>query len=444
MPKTIFDNSFETKASRGLGCFVPHGGYVTANWSDFSGDKSVTAYKNAIVFTCIHEIATSAASVPFKVKDRVTADTIDNAVSKVLANPNPMQDRTTFWENFYAFYQLRGNSCIEAAAFPQDGRSGNYTKVPRELWVIPFENTTIVLNKAGMINKYVISCVSGKDKEFTVGSIAGSSKLLHMKTFNPDNMWIGVSAITAASRDIDIFEDSGEWNRNLVKNSARPSGVFSYDDSDGGILTEDAYNRLKTEINTEYVGSTNAGVPILLEGGLKWQGTSMSPAEMDFLESRASSARIISNILGYPSMLLGLSGDNTYNNQKEARLALWTDTIMPLNDKVGVLLTDWFGKLGALDTSRYEIVPDYDSIGALQPIRDAIWEKAAVKGKDILTVNERRKMVGYSKMTGMDGIIANAAQVPVTYALEDPATRAPMALVRSNVDKEEGPDKDKG
>jgi len=421
--KTIYDMEF--KRSKALGAFVPYGGQTSVQWTEWAGKEGEAYRKNAIVYTCVHEIATSAASVPFKVQVKETQEEQNNEISKLLEVPNPMQDRTTFWEAVYAFYQLKGNVSIEAA--PYNG------SVVKELFCIPFDYTTIKLNKAGMVNKYIVKPTNNivNDKIFRVSSITGKTKLLHLHTFNPDDLWVGLSPLEAAGRDADLFNESGKWNKGLLTNAARPTGVFSYDDTDGGILTSDAYDRLKKEIVEEYVGATNVGTPILLEGGLKWQGTSFNPTEMDFLESRAASARVVASVFGYPAMLLGLSGDNTYNNQKEARLALWTDTIMPLTDKVGVQLTTFFQRLGILDPGQ-EIVPNYEDIGALQPIRDKVWDKASEKGKTFLTVNERRKLVNYPEITGYDGIVANAAQVPLDFALSDPATRGAVEIVRDN------------
>jgi HK97 family phage portal protein len=432
---TIFDTEFETKKSRALGSFVPYGGETSVSWTDWATDTAKGYRLNAIVFTCVHEISTSAAMVPFQIRDKLTKEVQVNALSKVLDTPNPFQDRTTWMESIYAFYLLQGNVGVEAAPY-------NGSEV-RELYAIPFDNVEVHLNKSGMVNNYVVkSHHLGKDVKFRVSSITGKTKLLHLKTFNPEDMWIGQSPLTAAGKDADIFDKAGSWNASLLDNAARPSGVFSYDDVDGGILTDEAYDKLNENIKNNYAGQENAGTPILLEGGLKWQTMSLSPAEMDFLESRAASARIVASAFGYPAMLLGLSGDNTYNNQKEARLALWTDTIMPLCDKVAIQFTTWFGRLGALDTDKYEVVPNYESIGALQPIRDAIWEKACIKGKDILTVNERREMISKSTIPGLDGIVANAAQVPLTFALDDPATRGSVEIVRDNTTKKPNKNKD--
>jgi HK97 family phage portal protein len=241
-----------------------------------------------------------------------------------------------------------------------------------------------------------------------------------------------MSPITALGRTLDINNASLNWNKALLDNGARPSGVFYYDDKEGGTLDDDVYDRLKKEITENYTGASNTGRPILLEGGMKWQQMSLTPTDMDYLNGRNMSSKEIAVALEFPPSLLGLAGDNTYNNQKESRLALWTDGIVPLIENLANHLNRWLLPMFDMQDT-HEIVPNYDEVGALQPIRDAIWEKAATKGKDFLTINERRKMVGYQKITGMDGVLSNASQVPLTYALEHPSTRAPFVQTDSNV-----------
>ena len=420
---------FEQKSSKGLGAYAGYNDiYPDTSFCGVGGVlDDVSAYLNGMVYTCVHEIATSAASVQFKLRNTITKEEIGNSlkIQEVLAIPNPIQDRTTFWEQVYGHYLLSGNIGIEAVA---NNRS---KKELKELWCIPFNNVSIVIDKTrGTPLKYVIKNYS-KEVTYKILPLSGKTNLLHLHTFNPDpeRSWMGVSPIAAATKDINIFDKSADWNTGLLKNGARPSGAFVYDDDQGGILTEEAFERLQDQIAKKYTGPTNAGTPLLLEGGLKWNQYSLSPADMDFLNSRLASARIIAGIFGYPSMLLGISGDNTYNNQKEARLALWTDTIMPLNAKIATQLSTFLHRNEMLDRT-IELVPDYDDIGALQPIRDAVWERAAKQGKDILTINERRELIGMKQMPGLDGIIANAAQVPVTYALCDPAERTPVTLAK--------------
>src|SRR3546814_13362682 len=68
---------------------------------------------------------------------------------------------------------------------------------------------------------------------------------------------------------------------------------------------------------------------------------------MDFRELKQSAAREIAMAFGVPPMLLGLPGDATYANYREANRALWRLTVLPLCAKIlGALaqgLSGWFG-----------------------------------------------------------------------------------------------------
>jgi HK97 family phage portal protein len=130
---------------------------------------------------------------------------------------------------------------------------------------------------------------------------------------------------------------------------------------------------------------------MLLEGGLKWQALSLSPADMDFVGLKSASAREIALAFGVPPMLLGLPGDATYANYREANRALWRLTVLPLADAVfGALaagLREWFPE------GRIEIDPD--RVPALVEDRERLW--AMVSAADFISADEKRQMVGWAQ-----------------------------------------------
>jgi phage portal protein BeeE len=87
-------------------------------------------------------------------------------------------------------------------------------------------------------------------------------------------------------------------------------------------------------------------------------------------------------------MLLGLPGDNTYANYREANRSLWRLTILPLAAKIfGALaqgLTPWWPDV--------TIGVDVDRVPELSEDRERLW--AMVSGADFLTPDERRAAVG--------------------------------------------------
>ena len=154
------------------------------------------------------------------------------------------------------------------------------------------------------------------------------------------------------------------------------------------LYSAEAGEELRGELAEGFAGGANAGRPLLLEGGLKWQALSLSPAEMDFLELKASAAREIAMVFGVPPMLLGLRGDATYANYKEANRALWRLTVLPLAGKIlagiGQGLRGWFP--GA------ELRVDLNKVSALAEERMTLWRE--VSRADWLTAEEKKALLG--------------------------------------------------
>ena len=148
------------------------------------------------------------------------------------------------------------------------------------------------------------------------------------------------------------------------------------------------FDRLKTEMDNGFAGAANAGRPMLLDGGMKWQPLSLTPAEMDFGRTRDTASREIALAFGVPPMLLGLSGDNAFANYREANVALWRLTLLPLTTRIyaalATFLHDWWPGL------RLEV--DRDAIPALAADREKLWSQVAAA--DFLTDDEKRALLG--------------------------------------------------
>ena len=211
--------------------------------------------------------------------------------------------------------------------------------------------------------------------------------LIHLKSFHPADDHYGAGCLPAAEQAVAIHNEAARWNLALLENAARPSGALVYDNEAQG-LTADQFDRLKAELASAYQGGGNSGRPMLLEGGLKWQSLSLSPADMDFAELKAAAARDIALAFGVPPMLLGLPGDNTYANYREANRALWRLTLLPLASKLldglSLGLAPWFPELA--------LRVDLDRVTALSEDRERLWSQ--VTNADFLSDDEKRAMLG--------------------------------------------------
>jgi len=205
-----------------------------------------------------------------------------------------------------------------------------------------------------------------------------------------------------------------------LQNSARPSGALS--SPEGQELSNDQFARLKAQIDDQYTGARNAGRPMLLEGGLKWEQMGLSPVDMQIIETKFSSARDVALAFGVPPQLIGIPGDNTYSNYQEARLAFWEDTVIPL---LQLIADDWNAWLA--DPQGVELRVDLDAIPAIADKRQTLWDMAD-KATD-LTINERRAIKGYEPIPGGDAVLVNASQISLTMATEPMAPAAdPMPI----------------
>jgi phage portal protein BeeE len=110
---------------------------------------------------------------------------------------------------------------------------------------------------------------------------------------------------------------------------------------------------------------------------------------MNFVELKAAAARDIALAFGVPPMLLGLPGDSTYANYREANRALWRLTVLPLAEKilgaVAAGLGAWWPGL--------RLAIDVDQITALAEDRERLW--AQVSGASFLSDAEKREMLGF-------------------------------------------------
>jgi HK97 family phage portal protein len=184
----------------------------------------------------------------------------------------------------------------------------------------------------------------------------------------------------------------------ILQNGGRPSGAVTIKPNEvTGLLTSEQRDQIRADFAGLYEGANNAGRVVFLEGDFEWQEMGLSPRDLDFIEGKNVSAREIAQAYGVPPMLVGVPGDATFANYREARLHLWEDTILPLLEFLVAELNLWITKLYK---GELKIGYDLDSIPALAPKREALWSR--IQEANFLTINEKREAVGYTPLDGGD------------------------------------------
>ena len=277
---------------------------------------------------------------------------------------------------------LHGNAYVRLIA---DGRER-----PVELHALRPERVSIATDAAGWPAAYVYRAGTAKAARISGRDAMGRRQVAHLRALNPSDDHYGLGCLEAAIGAASVHNRASRWNKALLDNAARPSGALTYEPGDGAALGTEQYERLKAELAEQFSGSPNAGRPLLLEGGLKWQALSLTPADMDFVALKEGAARDIALAFGVPPVLVGLPGDATYANAREAGRALYRQTVLPLANRIlagmSALLSDWVGEI--------RLAVDTDLLTELSEDRARLW--AQVGAADFITRDEKREMLGYA------------------------------------------------
>lgn len=340
--------------------------------------------RNVVAFQAINKIATAASCVPWTLRDKHNSDELSShPLLAMMRHPAPNMTGAQFIHDLISYRLISGNVYVLKVA-PRN-------ELPKELYLLRPDRVQVIAGKNMIPAGYRYS-VGEHHTDYRLNPVTGKSDVLHLKTFHPLDDWYGLSPIEAAAYSIDQHNQAGEWNQALLQNGARPSGalvVKSGDANNPSSLSEDQYRRIKEQVDQQFSGAANAGRPLLLEGGLDWREMSISPRDMDFLNTKHSAARDISLAFGVPPQLLGIPGDNTYSNLAEARLALWEQTVIPLLDDISHAFNSWLvPHYGDALQLKYNL----DAVSALSPRREQLWQR--VKDCDFLTPEEKREMLG--------------------------------------------------
>lgn len=210
--------------------------------------------QNVIAYRAVGLVARACASVPMRLyrgDDMLT----DHPILSLLSRPNPRVRGENFIYNLVGYHLIAGNAY--ALAVGPDGRA------PKELWLMRPDTVNVLEGTDGLPSGFEQK-VAGKTQRY------GARSVLHWKTFNPLSDWYGMAPLEAAALSVDAFNEGSRWNLALIQNGGAPSGVL-YSEAGDAPLTDEQFSHLKAEVERRYTGGSNAGRPLLLEGGLKWQ-----------------------------------------------------------------------------------------------------------------------------------------------------------------------------
>ena len=250
-------------------------------------------------------------------------------MSQLLERPHPKAAKSAFFDKIISHWLIAGTNYLYGA-WPDTSTILTSTPPPGLYVLPPYYVTPQTDTETGELTAYRYDYGRGY-VDYPLW------KILSLTSFHPLDELNGFSPLFAASMAVDRMNEGEKWNISLMQHAARPSGAFI---SDGNMADPD-FDLLKQEIQDKYTGANRAGIPMLLEGGLKYVQMGLSPLQIDWLNGDKDAGRKISMAIGVDPLLLNDKEHSTYNNVEQARIALVDQTALPILIRMCEYLNGW-------------------------------------------------------------------------------------------------------
>jgi HK97 family phage portal protein len=243
---------------------------------------------------------------------------------RLLDSPNPWLTRWELWYLTVVYLELTGN-CFWYVA-PRTGLS-----TPAEIWVVPTPWVKVIPDTTEYVRAYEVAAPGVPTQTFT------PDEIVHLKYPNPLNPHYGLSPLQANALTVDANTELLKSRYQTFLAGPRPGVVLHTEQT----LTDQTVKRLEEKLDTKYAGRVNWHRPMVLEQGLKASPWTLTPAEMDFLNSSKMTRDEILAVFRVPPPIVGLV-ENTglgSNIWLGARVMFCEGTIQPKLDLIGQALT---------------------------------------------------------------------------------------------------------
>lgn len=306
--KKVIENSRSEEARK----FFAGEDSAMSDASSSSCDRD-NALRSTAVFSAVRVSAETLGSIPIQVyrktKDGREPDEKNNLYEIFHEVPNEEMTCQALKESGMMALNLGGN------AFFQKLRN-KYGEIV-SLLPVDWSNVEIERNKTSKQLQYKIT-QNTETKTYTRNDI------FHIPAFSWDGI-CGLSPIAYCGQAVVLGKQYETYNSQFFKNGAFTSGVLEFPIQ----LGDDAFKRIKTDFEASYKGLINAGKPIILEEGGKFNPMKMSQADAQFMDAMRFQLEEIARIYRVPLSLLQDFGRATWNNMEQQQLFFVVYHVLP-------------------------------------------------------------------------------------------------------------------
>lgn len=293
-----------------------------------TAEKQIKLYAvQTWIATAVDHTANIAATALYSVK-RVAGepgggddeDLPNHDFENLLRRPNPSQSRGEFLRDAFTMFRVTGNLYIHL------NRLSEQTE-PRELWIVPSNMIEPIPDGRSYIHGYKFT-PPGKAAEFIE-----PWQIMHLKTSNPYNPFVGLSALQ--SLVIDAYADLAQQKWNLAffdKNNAKLPQILAFKH----MVADPEWNKIKAERDSEWGGTNRSGVTLLRGVGdtLQLIQATATQDQMEFLEARQFTKEEIYGKLA-PGLASILAVNATEANAKVGERILISYGVWPALNQMG-------------------------------------------------------------------------------------------------------------
>ena len=363
--------------------------YAQASAAPVTFDSAMTV---SAFWACVRLLTETVAALPldaFRISGNTKTKDLDYQLWRVINfMPNRYQTRVEYLETLMLNLTTDGN----AYSAIQRGVNGSIVSL---IPLMSAQMQVILLDDGSITYEYTEA--NGNIRIYAEESI------WHLKLFG--NGIIGLSPLAYARQSLGIAIAIDNRVSTLAGNGGKTTGILTIDK----MLTPEQRKQVKKKFEGLEAGN-NDGL-FVLEAGFDYKQTSLSPADMQMLESRRFQVEDICRFMGVPSILVNdTSGTTAWGsgiNQimdgfykinlrpyLERFEASWTRSLMPVTDWGNVVMEFNFDALLRADLkSRTEAAKSLVNSGLLTP-------------------NEGRQQEGLPPKPGGDDIYLNGTMVP--------------------------------
>lgn len=278
----------------------------------FAAAERDVAMKYSAVYACIRVLGETFASCPVmlyrKKKDGTRDISTDLAVYDILHNrPNDEMSPFGFKETNMAHLNTGGNS----VSLRLKNQTGDF------VGLYPLDWQKMRIERKDRLLRYYY-------RDGPTEIEYSRDEVFHVPGMSFDGI-IGISPLEYMANSIILGLNYDQFGINFYKNGAHSSGVFEHPTE----LKDDAFDRLKKDLTKSYAGMVNAGRPMILEGGMKFHGLTMTAADAQLLELKRFAVEDVARGYRMPLHLIQNLDRATNNNIEHQSLEFVMYTMLP-------------------------------------------------------------------------------------------------------------------